>query len=141
MTSIQQLSVFTEKKPGVLAKIATILGQNGVDIQALCIADTTEFGVLRLIVDHMVPARTALEAAGFHTSLTDVLAVGVEHHPGGLGKVLEALEQGAIVEYCYAFLSRKSQQAHVILRMDDNAKAAGLLENAGFRLVSAQELF
>lgn len=138
--NIQQLSVFVENRPGVLAAITALLGDACIDIQALSMADTTEFGVLRLIVNQVDKAYETLAAAGYPVSRTNVLAVCIGHQPGGLARALAALGEAVTVEYCYAFMSRDPRRAFVILRLDRNEEGAALLQKAGFSVLSADEL-
>ena len=139
--TVNQLSVFVENKQGCLSEITSILQQNQVDIRALSIADTTHFGILRLIVDKPAQAETALKEAGFTVSLTPVIAIGVADRPGGLAEALALLRDGGIsVEYMYAFVSRKKDSAFVILRVDDNGKAVELMKNGGFSVLQEAEI-
>ena len=139
--TIKQLSVFVENKQGRLSEITGILQGAGVDIRALSLADTTDFGILRLIVDKEEAAETALRGAGFTVSLTPVIAIGVADRPGGLAEAMALLRDGGIsVEYMYAFISRRKEMAYVILRVDDNGKAAELLQKAAFPLLTEEEI-
>ena len=139
--TVNQLSVFVENKQGRLSEITSILQQNQVDIRALSIADTTHFGILRLIVDKPAQAETALKEAGFTVSLTPVIAIGVADRPGGLAEALALLRDGGIsVDYMYAFVSRKKDSAFVILRVDDNGKAVELMKNGGFSVLQESEI-
>ena len=139
--TIKQLSVFVENKQGRLSEITGILQQTGVDIRALSLADTTDFGILRLIVDQEEAAEEALRQAGFTVSLTPVIAIGVADRPGGLAEAMAVLRDGGVsVEYMYAFISRRKDTAYVILRVDDNDRAAALIEKAGFSILREKEL-
>ena len=139
--TVNQLSVFVENKQGRLSEITSILQQKAVDIRALSIADTTHFGILRLIVDRPAEAETALKEAGFTVSLTPVIAIGVADRPGGLAGALALLRDGGIsVEYMYAFISRRKDAAFVILRVDDNPKAAELLQQGGYTVLREDEV-
>lgn len=139
--TVNQLSVFVENKQGRLSEITNILQQNQVDIRALSIADTTHFGILRLIVDKPAQAEAALKEAGFTVSLTPVIAIGVADRPGGLAQALALLREGGIsVEYMYAFISRRKGSAFVILRVDNNEKAVELMENGGFAVLQEAEI-
>ena len=132
--AIQQLSVFVENTPGSLAEITEVLAGENIDIRALSIADTSDFGILRLIVDRPEGARDALKGRGFTVSINDVIGIGVDDRPGGLSKALRLLgESGLVVEYLYAYVSRVDGLAYGILRMDDNAAAEKLLAENGFR--------
>ncbi|MCI9666803.1 MAG: acetolactate synthase [Angelakisella sp.] len=139
--TIKQLSVFVENKQGRLSEITGILQGAGVDIRALSLADTTDFGILRLIVDKEEAAEAALRGAGFTVSLTPVIAAGIADRPGGLAEAMALLRDGGIsVEYMYAFISRRKEMAYVILRVDDNGKAAELLQKAAFPLLTEEEI-
>ena len=117
----EQLSIFLENKPGRLAAVIAALAENNINLRALALADTLEFGVLRLIVDRPAEAREALNKLGFRAQVTEVLAVEVPDKPGGLARVLNALaEAGINVEYMYAFAGQlKVGGAVVILRLDN----------------------
>ena len=129
---IEQISVFVENKPGRLAEITDVLHKNNVDIRAMSIADTRDFGILRLIVSKPALAESALKEAGYTVSLTKVVAIGVEDRPGGLASAMKALyENGISVEYMYAFVSRVKDCAFVILRVEDNDRAIDALTAAG----------
>ena len=139
--TMKQLSVFVENKPGTLAEITGILGENGIDMCALSVADTERYGILRLIVNNPQKAEDALKAAGFKVSLTDVIAIAVSHKPGGLSKALKHVAKAGIaVEYMYAFVSPKADTAYVILRVQDNQKAILALQQGGIRLSGGRDL-
>lgn len=138
---IKQLSVFVENQPGRLAEITDILGKGNIDIRALCIADTTDFGILRLIVNHPNQAERELREAGFTVSQTEVLGIGIEDTPGGLSVALNALLEADItVEYMYAFVSQTAKTAYVILRVADNEGARSLLESKGVRILNGEDI-
>ncbi|MEG2074554.1 MAG: ACT domain-containing protein [Angelakisella sp.] len=139
--TVKQLSVFVENKPGSLAEITAVLHRESIDIRALSIADTTSFGVLRLIVDRPAAAAEALRTAGFTVSLTKVIAVGVSDCPGGLTQVLSTLaDAGITVEYMYAFISRQQDAAYVILRTDDNSRTCEVLSEKGIPILSEKDI-
>ena len=138
---IQQLSIFVEIKSGRLAEISELIGQAGVDIRAISVADTSDFGILRLIVDKPKEAVEVLRAAHLTVSLTSVIAIGVDDRPGEFAKVLRLLADGGIgVEYMYAFLSRDQGRAYVILRVSESERAMDLLREAGVTLLTAEEI-
>ena len=138
---IKQLSVFVENKPGRLAEITSALGANDVDIRALSISDTRDFGILRLITDRPDEAEKALKAAGYTVSLTQVIAIGVEDKPGGLSKAMRILLDNHIsVDYMYAFLSKTEKPASVILRVSDNDLAARVLRENGIKVLENEEV-
>lgn len=121
---IKQISIFVENKPGRLSAVTNILKKNNIDIRALSIADTRDFGILRLIVNDPQKACEALKDADCTVTLTDVMAVAVDDTPGGLAKIMELLYAGHIsVEYMYAFISKTDKEAFVILRVEDNDTA------------------
>ncbi len=133
---IKQISVFVENKEGRLAEITETIAKAGVDIRALSIADTTDFGILRLIVDKPHETEKVLRNSGFTVSVTSVIAVGIDDVPGGFAKPMRVLANAHIdVEYMYAFISRDTKKAYVILRVNDNATAAKALEEAGIALL------
>lgn len=139
---VKQISVFLENKSGRLAEVTKILGDNGIDIGALCIADTTDFGILRLIVDKPIDAERALSENGFTVSCTNVIAIAVDDKPGGLAAALEVLSRESIgIEYMYAFIGRDSQNALVILRVEDYDKAVEVLNKNGIRVLSPNEVY
>ncbi len=139
--TIKQLSIFLENKSGRLAEITAVLAENGIDIRALSIADTADYGILRLIVNQPDEAVAALKADGNTVSLTEVLGVSVDDRPGGLSKMVSTLcENGVDTEYMYAFLNPEKDFAVVILRVLDNDKAAGVLESSGFTLLSDEDI-
>ncbi len=133
---IKQISVFVENKAGRLAEITETIAKAGVDIRALSIADTTDFGILRLIVDKPHETEKVLRDSGFTVSVTSVIAVGIDDVPGGFAKPMRVLANAHIdVEYMYAFISRDTKKAYVILRVNDNATATKVLEEAGIVLL------
>lgn len=142
---IKQISVFVENRPGRLFEITAVLRDAGVDIRALTIADTTDFGILRLIVDNPEKAQKALSDAKMTVSITSVIGVRLPDAPGGLCGVLEALCQaGVSVEYCYAFISHSSNDAHVILRVDKSDKAIETISgmaDRGYYFLAADKLY
>ncbi|MDR0975307.1 MAG: acetolactate synthase [Ruminococcus sp.] len=137
---IKQLSVFVENKQGRLSAITDILRESGIDIRALSLADTRDFGILRLIVNDVDKAYSALKSGECLVSLTDVIAVSIEDKPGGLTEAMDLLTQADIsVEYMYAFISKSAGSASVILRVDDNKKAVEVL-SAKFKLLTQAEI-
>ena len=139
MPIIKQISIFVENKPGRLKAMTHILKDNNIDILAISIADTKDFGILRLIVNDPEKAVKALSDAECTVKLTDVLAIKLEDKPGGLAKVMDTLfDNGISVEYMYAFFSKQDGQAAVILRVDENTKAAEVLQSAGINLLTSE---
>ena len=138
---VKQLSVFIENKSGRLVQITEILGKNQIDIRAVSIADTTSFGILRLIVDDPDRAKIVLREAGFTVSITEVIAIAIEDKPGGLSKALRVLSNAQIsVEYMYAFLSREDKTAYVIFRVEDNDEAVQALRKEGIVCLSSEDI-
>jgi hypothetical protein len=139
---VDQISIFLENKSGRLAEVTSILAAAGVNIRSLSLADTADFGVLRLIVDQTDRAQQALKAGGFTVSKTDVIAVAVPDRPGGLAKILTALDGAGInVEYMYAFVQRSGDNAIMIFRFDGPEKAIRALTQAGVRVLKGEELY
>ncbi len=139
--TIKQISVFVENKSGHLARITSLLGKNGVDLRAMSIADTTDFGILRIIVNDTEKAISILKNEGCIVSVTDVLAVEMGDTPGSLAKILTLLsDSGISIEYLYAFITRKHGHAYVILRVEDNDAAAAILAKNGISLPAPEEL-
>ncbi|MCM2334347.1 MAG: amino acid-binding protein [Anaeromyxobacteraceae bacterium] len=140
---IRQLSLFLENRPGQLRVPCKVLGDAGIDILTMSLADTQQFGILRLIVRDWKHARDVLEAAGQVVNVTDLLALDVPDRAGGLASVLEVFEKtGLGVEYMYAFgLRERGKAATLLFRLEDPDAAAAKLQGAGIQLVSAEELF
>lgn len=139
---LQQLSLFVENKAGRFAEITQALYEANVDIRALSVADTTDFGVLRLIVNDPLRAVEALRAHGMTASLTEVIALGMDDRPGGLNAALKVLADAGIdVEYMYAFISREENRAYVILRVEDNGEAVRVLEAQNMHLLDGTKLY
>ena len=139
--TIDQLSIFVENKAGSLVQISDVIGASGVDIRAMSLADTADFGILRLIVDRPETALEALRENGCIVSVNQVIAVEISDTPGSLSKVLALLaEQDIFIEYSHAFISRKKDNAYVILRLQDNEKAAEVLAAKGIALADKVDL-
>lgn len=134
--AIKQLSVFAENKPGAVIDITRVLADKQIDIRALSLADTQDFGILRLIVRDTEAARAALTEQGYIVSVTDVVGVSISDSAGALSKALTALhEKGINIEYMYAFIGRGSEDAYVILRTEDAALTEQILLADGERLL------
>ncbi len=137
---IKQLSVFVENKDGRLAEITTIMANAGIDIRALSIADTTDFGILRLIVDKPFEAERKLKDAGLTVSLTDVIAVGIPDKTGGFAETISAVADKDVgVEYVYEFVPRNADHAYFVLRVADNEKAVAALKAHGCELLDGEQ--
>lgn len=139
---VKQISVFLENKSGRLAEVTKTLSANEIDIRALYIADTTEYGILRMIVDKPDQALDLLKKSGFTVSTTNVIAIAIADTPGTLDDALEVLSIGGIsVEYLYAFVGRASTDAIVVIRVENPEGAIGSLENAGVRVIDSKEVY
>lgn len=139
---VGQISIFLENKSGRLAEVTGTLANAGVNIRALSLADTADFGILRLIVDDTDKARQAMKESGFTVSKTEVVALEVPDKPGGLSGILATLDKAAInVEYMYAFVQHSGANAIIIFRFDDPDKAARVLRDAGVRVLEPDEVY
>lgn len=140
--SLKQISVFVENKPGKMQHLTEVLAQNNVDMRALSLAETSDFGIVRIIVDDVYAASTILKEEGFIHSVTKVLGVSIPDEPGGLNKVLKVLTEAQInVEYMYAFLGGKDvDHAYMIFKVEDRKAAVSALAAKGIRCVDQQEL-
>jgi hypothetical protein len=139
---IQQISVFVQNKPGHLRAPCEVLAEAGINIIALSLADTQQFGILRLIVPDWRQAKEVLEEAGFVVNVAEVLAIEVPDHPGGLADVLQVIEHSGIsVEYMYAFSERRNDKALLVFRFADADAAVAALSGCDVKLVSNLELF
>ncbi len=138
---IKQLSIFVENKFGRLESIIDTIGKNGINIRALSIADTTDFGILRVIVDDTEKAKKCLSDAGVIAKATDVIAVYIDDETGGLAKVLGYLTEEKIsVEYMYAFLSRDTSKALMVVKADDEERAEKALRLKGVEMFDPKDL-
>ena len=137
---VEQLSIFLENKVGRLAEVSTILAQAGINIKALSLADTSEFGILRLIVDKSDEAQAALKGKGITVGRTSVVAVEVSHTPGGLNNILQILEKrGVNVEYMYGF-PYQSAEAIIVFRFDRTELAVEILQQNNIRIFTSEEI-
>lgn len=138
---IQQLSVFVENKGGRLAEITEVLAKANIDIRAISIADTSDFGILRLIVNRPDEAVKALKDANMTVSLTNVIAIGITDKPGEFAKAMKVLaDDNIVIEYMYAFISRNKGRAFVILRVNDEEQAVRALSGAGIMILPSEEI-
>ena len=139
---VKQISVFLENKSGRLANLTRVLGNNNINIRALSIADTTDFGILRLIVNNPDLAYQVLKEAGFTVSTTDVIAVEVKDDPGGLAKVLEILQNVSInIEYLYAFLQKATNAALVVFRVEQLDEAIKVLQENNVSILEGSKVY
>lgn len=138
---IKQLSVFLENTSGRLAEVTKILGAEGIDICALVISDTTDFGILRLLTKDSEKAYQILKKSDFTVTLTKVVVISLADSPGSLSKVLEVLDnEGIGIEYMYAFLGRNIGQAPAVLRVEDTDRAIKLLEEKNIKILNESDL-
>ncbi|MGP8227119.1 MAG: ACT domain-containing protein [Terracidiphilus sp.] len=138
---IHQISLFAENKPGHISAPARLLAQEGIDIRALFLADSQHFGIVRMVVSDWQKAAALLEAHGYVVKVTEVLAVEVPDHPGGLADVLGALDGSGInIEYMYAFPYLRGDQAILIFRFADPDAAIARLQTAGINVLAGDEL-
>ena len=139
---VEQISIFLENKSGRLAEVAGVLARAGVNIRALSLADTTDFGILRLIVNDNEKAKKVLKENGFTVGKTEVLAVEVADRPGGLANILNAMRDAGInVEYMYAFVQRSGGNAIIIFRFDELDNAISALQKAGIRILKGEDVY
>ena len=138
---VEQISVFLENKAGRLAEVTAILSEAGVNIRALSVADTTDFGVLRLIVDNNAAAEKVLKDNGFSVGKTNVVAVEVEDKPGGLNKILDILTQAGLnVEYMYSLVTQRNGNAVMVFRFDNTDEAIKLLIEKGLTVIDGSKV-
>jgi len=139
---VEQISVFLENRAGRLAEITRVLGDAGVNIRALSLADTSDFGILRLIVSDNEKAKEALKEHGFTVGKTSVVAVEVEDRPGGLNRILEILSKAAVnVEYMYAFVQHSGANALMIFRFDDIDAAVKVLTDNDIKVLEGNTVY
>ena len=138
---VEQIAVFLENKSGRLADITAVLAENNINIRALSVADTADFGILRLIVDNVEMAKSVLKENGFTVGKTNVIAVEVEDKTGGLAKVLKCLTLDNInIEYMYAFVNKTAENAVLIFRFEKMEEAIATLQKGGFTILSREQI-
>ncbi len=139
---INQISMFLENKPGRISEPCKVLAKNNINILTLSLADTQQFGILRLIIKEWEKAKKVLEEAGFVVNVTEVVATEVEDKPGGLAKILEIIEQEGInIEYMYAFTFRSGDKAVIVFRFDEPDKAIKALLDKGVNVLNGVQLY
>ncbi len=139
--AIKQLTVFVQNKKGTVVSVTDILSKNNINLRALSIAETQDFGILRLIVNDEKAAETVLAENGYLIKVIDVVGVKIGDQPGKLTEALDVLDKADInVEYLYAFMARTEKHAYVVLRVEDNAVAEATLTNAGFKMISEADI-
>lgn len=140
--TIRQLSVFVENKPGKLSAFTKLLGENNIDIRAMSIADTKDFGIIRLIVNDCDKALEILKNNEYPVTITNVIAIGVDDAPGGLAGAMETLYKNNIsLEYMYAFVSKTENTAYVVFRVENNEKATEALTESGYKILTASDIY
>jgi hypothetical protein len=138
---VEQISVFLENKSGRLAEVTDVLAKGGINIRALSLADTADFGILRLIVNDIEKAKKILKENEFTVGRTEVLAVEVPDKPGGMAGLLKALQSDSInVEYMYAFVQKSGEHAIIIFRFDELDRAITALQKASIRILTGEEV-
>jgi len=138
---ITQISVFLENRKGRLAEVATMLGKNDVNIRALTIAETDEFGVLRVVVDSPDKALDLLRANHFVATVTEIVAVEVDDRPGGLADILTMLNKNGLnIEYMYGFVEKKTDMAIMVFRFDEPDRALDVLQKNKIKVVGQSEI-
>ena len=139
---VEQLSIFLENKAGRLAEATAALAEAEINIRALSLADTSDFGVLRLIVNDTHKAKESLKSKGFTVGETEVVAVEVPDKPGGLHNILETLQKADInVEYMYAFVQQSGNNAVMIFRFENVSEAVKILEKSGITVIDGKRLY
>ena len=139
--AIKQITVFIQNKKGTVVSVTETLSKNNVNLRALSIAETQDFGILRLIVSDEAAAEKALKENGYLIKTIDVVGVKIGDEPGKLTAALDVLDKADInVEYLYAFMARTEKHAYVVLRVEDNAAAEAALVGAGFKMISEEDI-
>ncbi|MBR5152025.1 MAG: ACT domain-containing protein [Clostridia bacterium] len=139
--AIKQLTVFVQNRKGTIVSVTDILARNAVNIRALSIAETEEFGILRLIVNDEEMAEKVLAEHGYLIKVVDVVGVKIGDEPGKLTAALDVLDKADInVEYLYAFMARTEKHAYVVLRVENNETAESILADAGFHLITEEDI-
>ena len=139
---VKQLSVFTENKPGGLAPIIEALGKNNIDISALSLSDTSEYGILRIIVNNPDKAKEVLKDLGIVVKITEVLTVAMDDAPGGLSKILEIFVKNDInVDYMYAFVGTVTNKALMVVKVSDPEIAVSALSKEGISTADAKDIY
>lgn len=139
---IKQISMFLENKPGRISEPCKILAKNNINILTLSLADTQQFGILRLIIKNWEKAKEVLEKEGFVVNVTEVVATEVEDKPGGLAKILEVIEEAGLnIEYMYAFTFRSGDKAVIVFRFDQPDVAIETLQKKGINVLDSVQLY
>lgn len=135
--AVKQISVYLENKQGTISDITGLLADHNIDLRSLCIADTKDFGILRIIADDMTRAAEIIKEAGHTFNVREVVCFTVPDEAGGLAKVLRILDEGCVnIEYMYAVIANKADSAHIIARVDDNERTEAILAENGIEVIS-----
>lgn len=138
---IHQISVFVENKAGNLAQLTNFLAENNINLRALEVSDASDYGIIRLIVDDPITTLTVLKDNDWICNLTEVIGVKFPDEPGSMAKTVSILaDAGISVEYCYAFLAKKSDDALMIFRVQDNEKVSSILKKNGIKIIDQEDL-
>ena len=138
---VKQVSVFLENRAGRMAEVARLLGDHGINIRALSIADTANYGILRMIVNDVPKAEQVFGDAGFTVDLTDVIAIEVPDHPGGLADILDRLNQANLsIEYLYAFVEKSADKAVVVFRFEDTDAVMQIFHTLGITALTSEQI-
>lgn len=141
MANAKQISVFVDNKPNQLTGVMKLIKENGVNIRALSLADTSDFGILRIIVNDTDKAITALKSGGYAVTVTEILAISIPDAPGQLSRVLDVLGgENVNLEYLYAFTGASDKAVSFVIRVDDNNAASEALTNAGIIQLTEQDI-
>ena len=139
---IKQLSIFLQNRMGSLSKPLEVLSENGINIRAMCMADTSEFGILRLVVDNPLKGKEVLEESNFLVKITEIIGVEMNDAPGGLTDVLKVIKDNQIdLEYLYAFTHDKVNKAILLLHADDIDNLIKVLEDNAMVIVPSEEIY
>lgn len=139
--AIKQLTVFVQNRKGAIVSVTDILAKNNINMRALSIAETEDFGILRLIVNDEAAAEKVLAEQGYLIKVVDVVGVKIGDAPGKLTSALDVLDKSDInVEYLYAFMARTEKHAYVVLRVENNEDAESALTNAGFKMITEADI-
>lgn len=139
--AIKQLSVYAENSKGSLAYITKVLADAGIDLRSLCIADTKDYGIIRIVADDTEKAHEIVKASGLTSNMREVVAIAIPNETGGLNKVLEILSDNEIgLEYAYSLITAKADSAYIVLRVDNNDKTEKVLVENGIRVLSETDI-
>ena len=139
--AIKQLSVLVDNKQGTLAQTVSLLAEKGIDLRSICVADTEDYGIVRLIADKPQEALEVLFEEGYTAKLTDVIACSCPDEPGGLSRVLNVLNDNGInMEYMYSIINNVADQAYMVIRVRDNENAENILKENGVRVFEGDEI-